>query len=58
MQGLKPAYRRHPAEASSFPEDVRRVREELRPSHGAAEHLDGAIGSVQEHHPGDPGTVM
>ncbi|CAF90836.1 unnamed protein product, partial [Tetraodon nigroviridis] len=53
--GLEPAHRGHPAEASSFPEDVRGVRQELRPGHGAGQHLDGAIGPVQAHRPGNPG---
>lgn len=50
-QGHEPPAWRHPAEAGPVPQDVRRVRQELRPRCGAGEHLDPALTAVQRDHP-------
>lgn len=51
LQGLQPSNRRHPAETGSVHEDVRWIREELRPGHGPGQHLDAAVLTVQERCP-------
>lgn len=51
LKGHQLSHRRHPPETGSVHEDVRRIREELRPSHGPSQHLDAAILTVQECRP-------
>lgn len=50
--------RQRPAAARALPEDVRRLRQELRPGHGAGEDLDRAFRRLQEHHPGHTGVRL
>ena len=57
LQGVHASHRRHPAETHTLPQDVRRVREEFRQGHGAAETVDGSFASIQGHHSGDTGTA-
>lgn len=57
LQGVHTSHWRHPAETHTLPQDVRRVCEEFRQGHGAAETVVWSIASVQGHHPGDTGTA-
>lgn len=58
LQVVHPSHRRHPAETHTLPQDVRRVCEEFRQSHGAAQTVDRPFAPVQGHHSGDTGTVL
>lgn len=58
LQEREAGPRQRPAAACALPEDVRRLREELRPGHGAGEDLDWAFSHLQEHHPWHPGVRL
>ena len=50
------AHRRHLRQLCALPEDVRRVRAQLRPRHPLAGHVDGQVSPVRRpprRHPGD-----